>query len=123
MHHLIFINILSQIQQLQTKSFDLQQSLQMNQQNVENFDDTDQLKISLESQMEALQKEKTELVQKLHSTEEDIKYISQEKEHLRIEVEVLQAEKDTMTQTVHHLGETIEKLIPTVRIQLLPPLG
>ncbi|XP_015683746.1 centromere-associated protein E, partial [Protobothrops mucrosquamatus] len=100
-------------QMLQTKSFDLQQSLQMNQQNVENFDDTDQLKISLESQMEDLQKEKAELVQKLHSTEEDIKYISQEKEHLRIEVEVLQAEKDTITQTVHHLDETIEKLIPT----------
>ncbi|XP_039206622.1 centromere-associated protein E isoform X1 [Crotalus tigris] len=100
-------------QMLQTKSFDLQQSLQMNQQNVENFDDTDQLKISFESQMEALQKEKAELVQKLHCTEKDIKYISQEKEHLRMEVEVLQAEKDTITQTIHHLDKTIEKLIPT----------
>ncbi|KAL7982068.1 hypothetical protein Chor_001125 [Crotalus horridus] len=100
-------------QMLQTKSFDLQQSLEMNQQNVENFDDTDQLKISFESQMEALQKEKAELVQKLHCTEKDIKYISQEKEHLRIEVEVLQAEKDTITQTIYHLDKTIEKLIPT----------
>ncbi|XP_026528415.1 centromere-associated protein E [Notechis scutatus] len=110
-------------QMLQTKSFNLQQLLQTNQ-NAENFDDSEQLKIScFESQVEALQKEKAELVQKLHSTEEDIKYIGQEKEHLRTEVEVLQAEKDTMTQTVHRLGETLEKLIPTVRIQLLPPLG
>ncbi|KAG8134457.1 hypothetical protein E2320_007579 [Naja naja] len=101
-----------QQEKLQTKSFDLQQLLQTNQ-NAENFDDSEQLKISLESQVEALQKEKAELVQKLHSTEEDIKYIGQEKEHLRTEVEVLQAEKDTITQTVHHLGETLKKLIPT----------
>ncbi|XP_032080246.1 centromere-associated protein E [Thamnophis elegans] len=102
---------LESYQVLQTKSVDLQQLLQTNQ-NAESFDDAEQLKISLESQVEVLQKENAELVQKLHSTEEDIKNIGQEKEHLRIEVEVLRAEKDTMTQTVYHLGETLEKLVP-----------
>ncbi|XP_058049106.1 centromere-associated protein E [Ahaetulla prasina] len=104
--------IADQKQQQQTKSFDPQQLLQTNQ-NAENFDDAEQLKISLESQVEVLQKENVELVQKLHSTEEDIKYVSQEKEHLKTEIEILQAEKDTVTQTVHHLGETLEKLVPT----------
>ncbi|XP_070614038.1 centromere-associated protein E isoform X2 [Erythrolamprus reginae] len=69
----------------------------------------EELKIHLESQVEVLQKENAELVQKLHNTEEDLKYIGQEKEHLRTKVEVLQAEQDTMTQTVHHL----EELVPT----------
>ncbi|XP_070614040.1 centromere-associated protein E isoform X4 [Erythrolamprus reginae] len=81
----------------------------------------EELKIHLESQVEVLQKENAELVQKLHNTEEDLKYIGQEKEHLRTKVEVLQAEQDTMTQTVHHL----EELVPTsleLQGQLKEPL-
>ncbi|XP_034298093.1 centromere-associated protein E isoform X1 [Pantherophis guttatus] len=105
----------TEIQHLENNSLELQQLLclkeEESQQKVENMKDA-QLDSISESQMEALQKEKTELVQKLQSTEENVKCISQEKEHLRTEVKVLQAEKDTMTQTVHHLGETLEKLVP-----------
>ncbi|XP_015683735.1 hyaluronan mediated motility receptor [Protobothrops mucrosquamatus] len=105
-----------QIQHLENNSFELQQLLRLkeeeNQQNVGSMKDADQLEVIPDSQMEALQREKAELVQKLQSTEENVKYISQEKEHLRIEMEVLQTEKDNMVQTVHRLSETIERLVP-----------
>ncbi|XP_007443959.2 centromere-associated protein E-like [Python bivittatus] len=104
------------IQELENNSLELQQLLHLkeeeNQQNVESVNDAEQLKIIPESQIKALQREKAELIQKLQSTAEDVKYISQEKERLRTEVEALQAEKDNMTQTVHRLGETIERLVP-----------
>ncbi|XP_063166802.1 centromere-associated protein E [Candoia aspera] len=104
------------IQQLEHNSFELQQLLHLkeeeNQQNVESVNDAEELKINPECQMEALQREKAELIQKLQGAAEDVKCISQEKERLRAEVEALQAEKDNMTQTVHRLGETIERLVP-----------
>lgn len=109
-----------QIQHLENNSFELQQLLRLkeeeNQQNVGSMKDAEQLEVIPDSQMEALQREKAELVQKLQSTEENVKYISQEKEHLRTEMEVLQTEKDNMVQTVHRLSETIERLVPVVRI-------
>ncbi|KAM3831703.1 centromere-associated protein E [Vipera latastei] len=109
------------IQLLENNSLELQQLLRLkeegSQQNVGSMKDAEQLEVIPDSQMEALQREKAKLVQKLQSTEENVKYISQEKERLRTEMGILQTEKNNMLQTVHRLSETIERLVPVQELR------
>ncbi|XP_053113451.1 centromere-associated protein E isoform X2 [Hemicordylus capensis] len=107
--------ITSKVKQLEEKSLDLQQLLELREQQslqaAERQNEVEQRIVKNESKMEAMQKEQEELLQKLHSTEEDFRAVTQEREKLETTVEVLQAERSNMSQTLHRLGETVEKAV------------
>ncbi|KAM6426991.1 uncharacterized protein PHA67_003667 isoform 2-T6 [Liasis olivaceus] len=65
----------------------------------------------LKKNIEALEQEKRDLLQKLQSSEEDFKAVSKEKDSLKIFIEDLQAERDIMSSTVDSLYKSIEKTV------------
>lgn len=64
--------------------------------------------------IEALEQEKTDLLQKIQTSQEDLKAVCKEKDSLKILVEDLQAERDTLNSTMHGLYKTIEKTVAAV---------
>ncbi|XP_061441502.1 centromere-associated protein E isoform X2 [Rhineura floridana] len=77
----------SKIQHLEQKSLDLQQMLELreeqNQKDAEWLNEMKLLKVTAESKMEAMGREKAELLQKLHSAAENLRSVTQEKENLK----------------------------------------
>ncbi|XP_058010607.1 centromere-associated protein E-like [Ahaetulla prasina] len=65
----------------------------------------------LKKKIEALEQEKTDLLQKFQTTQEDLKAVSKEKDSLKILVEDLQAERNNLNSTMHGLYKTIEKTV------------
>ncbi|ETE63635.1 Centromere-associated protein E, partial [Ophiophagus hannah] len=65
----------------------------------------------LKKKMEVLEQEKKDLLQKLQTSQKDLKAVSKEKESLKILVEDLQAERETLNSTMHGLYKTIEKTV------------
>ncbi|XP_026541119.1 uncharacterized protein LOC113423782 [Notechis scutatus] len=65
----------------------------------------------LKKKMEALEQEKKDLLQKLQTSQKDLKAVSKEKQSLKILVEDLQAERETLNSTMHGLYKTIEKTV------------
>ncbi|XP_062838529.1 centromere-associated protein E isoform X2 [Anolis carolinensis] len=103
------------MQKLQEECLQLKQSLELReeqrQKDEERLNEIGRLKATIESKMEAMEKEKAELAQKLDTTMEDMRSVTMEKENLKIALEGLQADKNCMIQTLHHLSETVDKTV------------
>ncbi|KAG8144662.1 hypothetical protein E2320_013130 [Naja naja] len=65
----------------------------------------------LKKKVEALEQEKKDLLQKVQTSQKDLKAVSKEKESLKILVEDLQAERETLNSTIHGLYKTMEKTV------------
>ncbi|XP_067324724.1 centromere-associated protein E isoform X3 [Anolis sagrei] len=103
------------MQKLQEECLQLKQSLELKeeqrQKDEERLKEVERLKATIESKMEAMEKEKAELAQKLDTTLEDMRSVTMEKETLKITLEGLQADKNCMIQTLRNLSETVDKTV------------
>nr|XP_060635132.1 centromere-associated protein E isoform X2 [Anolis sagrei ordinatus] len=103
------------MQKLQEECLQLKQSLELKeeqrQKDEERLNEVERLKATIESKMEAMEKEKAELAQKLDTTLEDMRSVTMEKETLKITLEGLQADKNCMIQTLRNLSETVDKTV------------